>query len=155
MRLNDRRGSMLLMTFYVIVSLVAVSAAFVMMMVNDRMSMVRQIKSQQANALAQAGLEKTIYELRKDFRSDQNWFDGSINGASVTQSSDDYYEFIPVTSESGGSFTVSLKNIVSKTDFIWIKSRGMVGDAMSTIVAYVTAVNPSNWTVQVVMWQKI
>ena len=155
MNIRSRQGSMLLMAFYVIVSLLAISAAFVMLMVNERLSMTRQLKAQQAHALAEAGIEKAIYELRADFRGNHNWFDGNINGKAVTQSTVDHYELLSSTPEANGAFTVWLKNIQGKTDHIWIKSQGMVGDAKASLGVYVTAVNPADWTVQVVMWQKI
>ncbi len=155
MRIQTQQGSMILMAFYVIVSLLAISASFVTMMVNDRLSATRQVKTEQASALAQAGFEKAISELRSDYRSNSNWYDGTINGNVVTQGHEAYYDFIPSTNEAKGSFVVTLKNIEGATDKIWIKSVGVVGDSRQTIEAYVTVENPSDWAVKIVMWQKI
>ena len=126
----------------------------------------RQNNSTRAFYLAEAGLQRALYNLDQDFKGDTtpSWVDGDIDGIDVTQGGtivipqnrdeakaiDDpaqpFYS-LPYSSTSlaDGSYSVELLNISGKTDQIWVKSTGISGESTRTIVAHVAENNLSPW----------
>lgn len=146
--LADERGSVLLTVYLVITVLLLLGAAFLVVTSNESRASEIQIKTTQAFYIAEAGIERAIYDLRQDFVTDTSspsWSDGDINGMTIGPDTSNFYG-IPYSSTSlnGGSYTVSLKN-VSGQDDIWIKSTGAVDGISQTIQVYVRLMNLSPW----------
>ena len=133
-------------------------------------SVRNQGNSTRAFYLAEAGLQRTLYDLDQDFEGNTNpsWTDGDVDGVDVTQGGtiaipqnrddakridnpDQPFYFYISDSLSNGSYSISLLNISGKTNEIWVKSTGVWKDstgiivAQRTIVAHVTENNVSPW----------
>ena len=139
MTINNKRASILLMCFFVIISLTIIGAAFGILMVNESLSFRHNLQGVQAVYLAEAGLGKAIYDLRQDYLQSENWNDGNINGISVVPVADQFYVLYPSVSFGVGQYyTVGIMNDGSAKNKIWVKSTGTVGLASKTIQAYIT-----------------
>ena len=147
--MNNKRGSALLMCFWVISVLTIIGAAFGVIMVNERLATQHNIQSVQALYLAEAGLEKAIYDLRQDYIQSSNWDDGNINGIVGVPNSEDYYSLYSNVTLGAGQYTVLIKNDGTATNKIWVQSTGFSGQVQKTIQAYVTGSNP----ISVIGWQ--
>ncbi|HBG60592.1 MAG TPA: hypothetical protein DDX37_01935 [Candidatus Omnitrophica bacterium] len=138
---------MLLLSYLVIIVLLGVSAAIMVLGASESRTSRIQRLSSIAFSIAEAGLEKALYDLREDFVNDSSpsWSDGDINGYTLSPSTDSYYT-IPydVTSLNGGSYEVQLLNS-SSANAIWVESTGTIEGMSQSLRAYVTAVNISPW----------
>lgn len=146
-RLDNERGSLLLIAYFVILVLLGIGASFIMIAVNESQVAERQRLSVLAFHTAEAGLERGLYDLRMDFVNtvDPSWSDGDINGYAIGPDTNNFYK-IPYSSTSlnGGSYSVQLKNILGRDD-VWLRSEGTVNDVTHTIDVYVRMVDLSPW----------
>ena len=153
-KLEDNRGSVLLTTYMLTMVLLILGAAFLVLSSNESRISEVQRKTTQSFYIAEAGIERAIYDLKEDFVNSQDWADNDINSWKVVSSSAAYYPLpdmtnvanaaYPTTALGDGSYTVSLKN-VDGTDDIWIRSTGTIGSVSQTILVYVKIVNLSPW----------
>lgn len=156
-QVENERGSVLLTTYLLITVLLLLGTAFLIVSSNDSRTSEIQRKATQAFYIAEAGIERAIYDLKEDYTDNQNWSDGTINGWTVDSSDTDADGFYPLpdasdpanaayptTSLGDGSYSVSLMNGAG-SDGIWVRSTGSVDDVSQTILIYLAAVSLSPW----------
>lgn len=153
--INNKQGSVLLMCFYIISALAIIGSAFSLAMVSQRLSAQRNIRSVQALYLAEAGLEKAVYDLRQDYIHSSNWNDGAINGITVVPVPNQYYPLYANISFGPGEYTVQIMNDGAATDKIWVKSTGTLGQAQKIIQAYVMVSTPIGPVLNVIGWRVV
>ncbi len=152
----NKRGSVMLMTFYVMSSLVLIGASFLVLMINERLSEQRTRYAAQSYHIAEAGIERAINDLRIDYNASRDFNDGNINGVTVGPNMVDFYDIYPAVSFAGGNYLVQLKNVGVSNHEVWIKSKGTVGEVSQTILVYINMIDLSGtWTVNVVSWQRV
>lgn len=148
-RTANERGSLLIIAYLLIVVLLTLGAAFVLISVNEAKTAERQRRSTLAFHIAEAGLERALYDLRKDFVNDTSspsWSDGDINGYAVGPDTANFYSLsYASTSLNGGSYAAQLKNVSGSGDAVWIKSTGTFGDAQQAVQVYARIINVSPW----------
>ena len=160
-RLNNNRGSALLTAYLVITSLLILGAGFLLISTIEARTSEYQRRIASALYIAEAGIERALYDLRQDLINDASspsWADSDINGWIVNTADTDASSFYPLpdtsnaanadygsTSLSGGSYAVRIKN-VSGADDIWIRSTGTLGSVTQTIEVYARMVNLSPWS---------
>src|SRR3989338_6605437 len=146
-KLRDNRGSLLIISYLVIFVLLALGAAFIAMSVNESRIAERQRRTTLTLHIAEAGIERALYDLRQDFVNDTSspsWADGGINGFAIGPDTANFYSIAySSTSLNGGSYAVQLKNVSGAGDAIWIKSTGTLGDVQQTIQVYAKIINVS------------
>lgn len=145
---SNERGSMLIISYFVIVVLIGLGAALSTLAVNEGKISERQRLRTVAFNIAEAGLERALYDLRQDFvtaTGTPSWADGDINGMTIGPDTANYYA-IPYgsTSVNDGSYTVSLMNVTGQDD-VWVRSVGTIDDLSHTIEVYVRMVDISPW----------
>ena len=144
MRMNNKKGSMLVLSYMVIFVLVMLGAAYMVASFNEGLFAERQRRALIAFYIAESGLERAIYDLRQDFINDvsPSWNDGNMNGYAIGPNTVSFYT-IPYASTTlnGGSYTAQLKNVAGISTSIWVKSTGAFGDSTQTIQAYVQRVS--------------
>ncbi len=146
--LKNERGSLLLIGYFVIVILLGLGAAFLLVSTNEVRTAERQRMQVIALHIAEAGIERALYDLKADYDNDTtspSWNDGTINTYTLASNTASYYS-IPYTGTTinGGSYSVQLKN-TSKATEIWVKSTGTIQDLTDTLQAYVKMSNISPW----------
>lgn len=149
LKLADERGNLLLISYLMIVLLIGMGAAFMKLATNEVRVSERQRLSTVALHIAEAGIERGLYDLRQDFVNavgTPSWTDGDINGYSVATNSGTYTS-IPYSSTTlnTGTYTVSLKRDATIADDVWLRSVGTVNDVTMTLDVYVRMVNLSPW----------
>ena len=126
---SNQKGMALLTTLIFVFILVTFAVALLTMTSNDTKLSALQRDSTKAFYIAEAGIEKTLYNLKKDYESSKNWDDGDINGYTLENTSGFrkiYYITDPPGYDvpfGGGTYTVSL-NIISSNN-VTIKSKGI------------------------------
>jgi len=157
---SEEKGIILPLVLIFALLLMISGLAFMSLGIQENSLVQREISKRQAFYLAEAGLERALYDLRQDFEEGtQNWADGEINEVEVDSKVDEngfssllYDE----TSLGSGSYSVVVKNIrieLEETeeidefikDEIWVKVRGAFRDISKSIQAYVTIENLSPW----------
>jgi len=118
--------------------------------VMERRLVTTSLEKEQAFYLAEAGLERTLWNLKQDFESgDRDWTDHEINGVAVGQADEENWRILqygvaPYQPELGaGVYLVELRYI--DTDEIWIRSTGIVGDKSRTVQMHAKIANVSPW----------
>ncbi len=144
-KLNNRRGSLLLISYLVTVVLIGLSAAFMLSATSEARISERQRLETVALYIAESGLQRAISDLRLDYAATGSWNDGNIGSFSIGPDTTTYYH-VPYTNTSlnGGQYSVKLKNR-SASDQIQILSTSTIQDATATILAYVSATSSSPW----------
>ena len=147
--LKSEKGSLLLVTYFVIAILLGIGAAFLMLVSSESRVAERQRLTTVAFHIAEAGVEKGMYDLKQDFinaSGTPSWSDGDINGYTIGPDTENYYT-IPYSSTglNNGTYTVELKNIIGSSDDIWVRSTGTIGGVSHTISVYVKMVSLSSW----------
>ncbi len=156
-RLSNKRGSVLLTTYMLIAVLLFLGAAFLVVSTNEGRSSESQRKTTQAFYVAEAGIERAIYNLKADFAADEDWGDGEINGWTYDSTDTDAAGFYPFpdasdvnnntylsTGLNGGSYAVGIMNVAGADD-IWVRSTGTIDGISQTILIYARIVNLSPW----------
>ncbi len=148
-KLYDNTGSLLIISYLVIFVLLALGAAFIAMSVNESRVAERQRRTTLTLHIAEAGIERAIYDLRQDFINDAStpsWSDGNINAMTIGPDTANFYSTgYGSTSLNGGSYAVQLKNVSGISDSIRIRSTGTLGDVQQTIEVYAKIVSLSPW----------
>lgn len=149
MRIKNNQGSLFVVSLLLIVVFIALGVGLVGLSINEGLAVERQRRTYQAFHIAEAGMERAIYDLRQDFISDAttpSWADGNINGLAIGPDTANFYS-IPYASTAlgSGNYTVSLRNVAGSGEAVWIQSTGAVGDASQTIEVYAKIINISIW----------
>jgi len=136
-----------MIAYFVVLLFLGMGATFLMLSTNESRTSERQRLSAVAFHVAEAGVERALYDLTVDFNAASNatcWMDGVINSYSIGPDTTDYYE-IPYSSTSlnGGSYTVKLLNVTGGD--IWIQSTGTISGVTHQIDVYVRLINLSPW----------
>ena len=147
--LRNEKGSLLLVTYFVVAILLGIGAAFLMLVSSESRIAERQRLTTIAFHITEAGVEKGLYELKQDFinaSGTPSWSDGDINGYSIGPDTADFYT-IPYSSTSlnDGTYLVELKNVAGSSDDIWIRSTGTISGVSHTISIYTKMVSLSSW----------
>ncbi|MCA9403276.1 MAG: hypothetical protein KC897_05795 [Candidatus Omnitrophica bacterium] len=144
--IHNERGSMILVVYFVIFLLLGVGSAFVLFSTYEGRISQRQRQETVAFHIAEAGIERALYDLRQDFvgASTPSWADGDINGYAIGPSTSYYSIPYTGTTVNGGSYAVQIKNVASN-EHVWIKSVGTINDSSHTIEVYVKMINLSPW----------
>ena len=156
-KLENNRGSVLLTTYMLTMVLLVLGAAFLVLSSNEAKISEVQRKTTQAFYIAEAGIERAIFDLKTDFENSKDWTDSNINGWTVDKTdtdADGYYPLpdasdvanaaYPTTALGDGSYSVRLMNGTGVDD-IYIRSMGTIGSVSQTIEIYVTVVSLSPW----------
>jgi len=139
----------LLISLMLIIVFIALGVGLTALSINEGMTAERQRRTYQAFHIAEAGIERAIYDLRQDFINDSSspsWADGDINTMAIGPDTVNFYN-VPYSSTSldSGNYAVSFKNVLNSGEAIWVQSTGAVGDATQTIEVYVKITNISIW----------
>jgi len=173
LKLLNNRGSILLLTYFVIIILFGLGAAFLMMGVSEAKRTEIQHKSELAFYIAEAGIERAIYDLKQEYETgnDEDWSNGIIingdtsspYGPSTSAFYDIYlygdtdpkvtYPFDASDADAyqnafsptnNNHYQVKIKNVLGGED-VWIRSTGEVDGVTQTIQVYAKIVNVSPW----------
>ncbi len=148
MNIKNKKGSVFIISYLVVVVLLGLGSAFAIVSANEARSAERQRRTTLAFNIAEAGIERAMYDLRQDFVTigSTSWSDGTINTYSIGPNTASFYS-IPYASTTlnGGSYAVQLKNVAGQTQHIWIQSVGTFGDETETILVYAKMTNNSPW----------
>lgn len=157
-RLQNKRGSALLVTYLLTATLLVLGAAFLLMSSTDAQRATIQHKTEQAFYIAEAGLEQVLYELKEEFETgDQSWLDDvTIDGVDYGPNTAAFYtvysqEVYPsgaythaFSPTNNNDYTVALRNVAGEQD-LWIRSTGQVDGITQTVQVYAKIVNVSPW----------
>ncbi len=150
--LSNQKGMALLTTLIFIFILVTFAVALLVMTSNDTKLSALQRDSTKAFFIAEAGIERTLYNLKKDYESSNNWNDWDdeagtikiINGYTLSNIDSDGFRKIGYDSVGDydvtfgddtygdGTYTVALKIIDSKN--VTIKSKGVYNNKSTRYV---------------------
>lgn len=127
--LSNQKGMALLTTLIFVFILITFGVSLLIMTSNDTKLSTLQRDSTKAFYIAEAGVERTLYNLKKDFESSEDWNDGDINGYSLTDEDANGFQKIEYDGEDDydvsfgdGAYTVALK--INSSDYVTIKSKG-------------------------------
>ncbi len=147
--LSNQKGSLLIIAYFLILVLLGFSAAVFLYSTHESRAAERDRRTQEAFYIAEAGIERALYDLRRDYLYDAtspSFSDGDIDGIAAGPDSSNFYT-LPYsgTTLNGGSYTVYLKNSASSSQEIWVKSVGTIGGSSQTILVYARMDNVSPW----------
>ncbi len=146
---NSESGVILPIVIILMLALTITGLAFLNAGVMENRLVRREVHKNQAFYLAEAGLERTLWNLKQDFENGSgDWTDDNvINGVSVGDPDDDDWRPFEYdhTSLGAGSYVVKLKYV--DEDEIWVKSTGTedVKNISKTVQVYVKIENISVW----------
>jgi hypothetical protein len=141
--LKNEKGSMLLISYFVIIILLGIGVTYMLSSMNESLAAERERLSAVAFHIAEAGVERGLSDMRLDFANNGVWTDGLINGYPIANDGAYHnFSYSPVTL-NGGSYTVQCK-IESNGD-AWVKSVGTTSGATHTIQAYAKIIDLSPW----------
>jgi hypothetical protein len=148
-RIRNEKGSIFVIVYWLIIIVVAFGAAFFILSTTENRTAVREKDTNQAFYIAEAGIERALYDLREDLVNDSSspsWADGNVNGYMIGPDTNNFYA-ISYSSNTlnGGSYSVQIKNVSGDDQAIWVKSTGILGDITQTIQVYAKMYNVSPW----------
>ena len=133
---SNQHGMALLTTLIFTFVLVTLAVALLTMTSNDTKLSALQRDSTKAFYIAEAGVERTLYNLKKDYDSYQNWgHDNIINGYALegttgfrriaydADSTTVYDVTFGDDTYGDGTYTVALK--INSSNYVTIKSKGI------------------------------
>lgn len=127
--LLNQKGMALLTTLIFIFILVTFAVALLVMTSNDTKLSALQRDSTKAFYIAEAGIERTLYDLKEEYNNDRNWADGSINGHPLSEDMNGFrkidYDSTGVFDVPFGEGTYTVYLIDLTSDSVTIKSEGV------------------------------
>ncbi|MCA9407411.1 MAG: hypothetical protein KC733_01880, partial [Candidatus Omnitrophica bacterium] len=146
-KLRNQRGSALLFSYLVIVAILGIGSAFMLLSVNESQTAERHRLATVAFHIAEAGVERGLYDLRQDFVNaigTPSWADSDINSMAIGPDTSNYYT-VPygTTTLNGGSYTVEFLNVGTRD--MWVRSTGTIGGVSQSIRVYAKIVDISRW----------
>ncbi len=137
------------MSCIIVMVFIMIGAALYMFTLSEVRAAERERNESRALALAEAGLERAICELRLDLVNDPDfgsWTDGMINGISCTVTPDSY-TMLALTGNSlgAGTYAVEIKSETGRDGEIWIRVTGNSSARRAAIQTYVRAHDLSVW----------
>ena len=136
--LMNQKGMALLTTLIFVFVLVTFGVSLLIMTSNDTKLSALQRDSTKAFYIAEAGVERTLYNLKKDFESSEDWNDGDINGYSLTDEDANGFQKIEYDGEDDydvsfgdGTYTVALK--INPSNYVTIKSKGKYDNSIRCV----------------------
>jgi hypothetical protein len=151
--MNKERGSILLICIYIVSSLTIIGAAFSVLMANEKLSSDQNLQAVKAMYVAEAGLEKAIYDLRQQYIISSSWNSNIINGTAVVPVTGQFYTLYPSFNFGDGAYSVEIMNGTNATNNMWIKSTGTCGNIHKTIQAYIIVSNSVGPVLSVLGWK--
>jgi hypothetical protein len=150
MKINNERGSLLVMTLLLVAVLLTLGSAFVAMSMAESRIAERERRSVIAFHIAEAGIARAVYDLREDFWNDPSspsWADGDINGNTLNLPDTTNFYAMPYvgTTLNGGSYSVQVKKETADGRGISMRATGTLGDASETIQVYAKMTSVSPW----------
>ncbi|MFC1753190.1 hypothetical protein ACFL96_07320 [Thermoproteota archaeon] len=149
LKIGNKKGFSLVFSYMVVAVLVILAASLYARSISEIVIGEKQKMSTQAFAIAEAGLDRAYYLLRKDFEDDPtapSWADGDIYNITCSTNTTSYYPLnCGSTSIGEGSYSIELKNVASTDKEIWIKTIGTVNDVSKGIEAYVAIADFAIW----------
>ncbi|UCH12111.1 MAG: hypothetical protein JSW18_04655 [Candidatus Omnitrophota bacterium] len=139
------KGIALIAVYLVIVILTILGAAFFMQSYSESKLALRHKNSTKAICIAEAGIERALYDLRQDFDTDESWSNGVTINSTAYGPSTSFYNIYSSKPLGGGSYTVKLKNISGEKGKIWVRSAGTIGGISRTIQTYVKMITIPMW----------
>jgi len=148
-RIKNKHGSMLAMSYILIITFTMLASTFVVMSINQSRWVERERLEAQVFQIAEAGIDRALYNLRRDFVNDSSspsWSDSDIDGMAIGPNTGAFYTVPYIsTSLNGGAYTVELKNVIGNVDAVWVKSTGTLNGVSQTIQVYAKIYNVSPW----------
>ena len=148
-RMRKKTGTALIIAYFVIMVLIILGISYTARIIVESRVAERHKRAAQALCLAEAGIERTMYNLRLDFENDPgvpSWTDGDINGIACGPDIANFYSFpLGSTALGTGSYSVELQNVAGTDDEIWIKATGTVGDINKSLLVYANIRDFSPW----------
>ena len=127
---SNQKGMALLTTLIFVFILVTFAVTLLTMTSNDTKLSALQRDSTKAFYIAEAGIERTLYNLKKDYETDQDWSFDNINGYPFEEVTSEFRKINYANSDppgyevsfGEGIYTVSLK--INSDISVTIKSKG-------------------------------
>ena len=158
--LSNQKGMALLTTLIFVFILVTFSVSLLIMTSNDTKLSALQRDSTKAFYIAEAGIERTLYNLKKDFENSEDWNDQDnpddpnyreIHGYPLTYEDENGFRKIEYIAgydvEFGdggdGTYTVALK--INSSNYVTIKSKGKYDNSIRYVQVDVKIESLSIW----------
>jgi len=146
--LSNQKGMALLTTLIFVFVLVAFGVSLLIMTSNDTKLSTLQRDSTKAFYIAEAGVERTLYNLKKDFESSEDWSDGDINGYTLSNQENEFWKINYNSpgyevSFGDGTYIVALK--INSSDYVTIKSKGKYDNSVRYVQVDVKIEKLSIW----------
>jgi hypothetical protein len=147
---THQRGVVLLVALFVIVVLIIIGSTLCAVATSDARVAAGHRNYLQAFQLAEAGLERILYDLRQDYveaTSVPSWIDGDIHGLACGPNAEEYVLVPYAEPELGhGTYAVHLRNVPGRDDAVWVQSVGSVGQTDVGVEALVQMHDLSVWS---------
>jgi hypothetical protein len=146
--ITNHRGSALLSLYFVITVILFIALALTSRSIHESGFSEIHKRSAQASAIAEAGFERALSDLRLDYINDPtpSYADGDINGLTCGPDTSGFYVIPYISTSIGtGSYRVMLRNVPGKTNEVWVRSTGTIPGSSRTIEGYVKLVDVSPW----------
>ena len=146
--LSNQKGMALLTTLIFVFVLVTFGVSLLIMTSNDTKLSTLQRDSTKAFYIAEAGVERTLYNLKKDFESSEDWSDGNINGYTLSNQENEFWKINYNSpgyevSFGDGTYIVSLK--INDSNNVTIKSKGKYDNSVRYVQVDVKIEKLSIW----------
>jgi hypothetical protein len=146
---NRARGSILIVACIVALVFLVLGATLHTFVIGEAHACEQQRDQLQALALAEAGLERAVSDLRSDLANATptgGWNDGLVNGLACPDDTAHYY-VVPYaqTGLGSGSYSVEFRNVANESDEIWVRATGFAQGQAQAVQAYVKGQSISCW----------
>jgi len=146
--LSNQKGMALLTTLIFVFVLVTFGVSLLIMTSNDTKLSTLQRDSTKAFYIAEAGVERTLYNLKKDFESSEDWSDGDIDGYILSDQENEFWKINYNSpgyevSFGDGTYIVALKT--NSSDYVTIKSKGKYDNSVRYVQVDVKIEKLSIW----------
>lgn len=150
---HSQEGVILPIVIIMMVALTITGIAFLNAGLMENSMARRENHKNQAFYLAEAGLDRTLWNLKQDFENgDKDWTNGDINGIPVDGdysekdgASPDEWGVLDYDNSSLGPGSYEVLLHCMDESKIWVRSTGTVKDVSRTVQVYVRIGNISPW----------
>ncbi|MFH1868296.1 MAG: hypothetical protein ABH843_04930 [Candidatus Omnitrophota bacterium] len=143
MDIRNNRGVVMISAYAAVVVLMMLGSVFFWRAYNENNLALRYRLSTEALSIAEAGIERAIYNLQNDFANypTPSWLDGFIDNIPCTPPGPLYTDI----AFGNGSYSVGLTNVGGRIDHMRVLSTGTVEGIMRNIEVYIKMEEVNIW----------
>ena len=143
---RNEKGVILITVYLIVAVLVTLGIALLLRVIHEATVSERDRHAAEAFFIAEGAYQQILFDLQADFTNSFDWFDGDINGLSITPNTSSWTTVPYTTTTMGdGTFSVEIQGIAANPGAIMIRAAGTSSGVTRRLLVNADIVDLNLW----------